>query len=40
MKGTGAIQVDGKKLSVKSEGDVNVEASGKVSIKGSNVGVN
>ena len=36
----GAIEVEGKKLSVKSEGDVNVEASGKVKVKGSNVGVN
>lgn len=40
VKGDGPIQVEGKKLSVKSEGAVNVEASGKVKIKGSQVGVN
>ncbi|MGK3992639.1 type VI secretion system Vgr family protein [Sorangium sp. So ce1024] len=40
VKGEGPIRVEGKKLDVKSEGAVNVEASGKVKIKGSNVGVN
>ena len=40
VKGDGPIQIEGKKLQVKSEGAVNVEASGKVMIKGSNVGVN
>ncbi|WP_437669530.1 type VI secretion system Vgr family protein [Sorangium sp. So ce131] len=40
VKGEGPVRVEGKKLDVKSEGAVNVEASGKVKIKGSNVGVN
>ena len=40
VKGDGPIEVQGKKLQVKSDGAVNVEASGKVVIKGSNVGVN
>lgn len=40
VKGEGPIQIEGKKLHVKSEGAVNVEASGKVKVKGSQVGVN
>lgn len=40
VKGDGPIQIEGKKLHVKSEGAVNVEASGKVNIKGSQVGMN
>jgi len=40
VKGDGPIQVEGKKLHVKSEGAVNVEASGKIKVKGSQVGVN
>jgi type VI secretion system secreted protein VgrG len=40
VKGDGPIEIEGKKLQVKSDGAVNVEASGKVVIKGSNVGVN
>jgi type VI secretion system secreted protein VgrG len=40
LKGDGPIKIEGKKLDVKSEGAVNLEASGKVVIKGSNVGVN
>ncbi len=40
VKGDGTIKVEGKKLDVKSDGAVNLEASGKVVIKGSNVGVN
>jgi type VI secretion system secreted protein VgrG len=40
VKGEGPIAVEGKKLSVKSEGAVNVEASGKIKVKGSNVGIN
>ncbi len=40
VKGDGPIQVEGKKITVKSDGAVNVEASGKVKIKGSEVGMN
>lgn len=40
VKGEGPIQVEGKKLQVKSEGAVNVEASGKIKVKGSQVGIN
>ncbi|WP_437723769.1 type VI secretion system Vgr family protein [Sorangium sp. So ce861] len=40
VKGDGTIKVEAKKLDVKSDGAVNLEASGKVVIKGSNVGVN
>jgi len=40
VKGDGPIEVEGKKLMVKSVGAVNLEASWKVVIKGSNVGVN
>lgn len=40
VKGEGPIAVEGKKLSVKSEGAVNVEASGKIKVKGGNVGIN
>lgn len=40
VQGDGPIQVEGKKISVKSDGAVNVEASGKVKIKGSQVGMN
>jgi type VI secretion system secreted protein VgrG len=40
VKGEGPIQVEGKKLHVKSENAVNVEASGKIKVKGSQVGIN
>lgn len=40
VKGEGPIQVEGKKLNVKSEGAVKLEASGKVVVKGSQVGIN
>jgi len=40
VKGSGAIKVDGKSIDLKTDGAVNLEASGKVTIKGSQVGVN
>jgi type VI secretion system secreted protein VgrG len=40
VKGTGPIKVEGKKLDVKSDGAVTVKASGKVTVKGSNVDLN
>lgn len=40
MKGTGPIEVQGSKIQLTSDGDVNVEASGSVKVKGSSVGVN
>jgi type VI secretion system secreted protein VgrG len=40
VKGDGPVEVNGSKIQVKSDGAVNLEASGKVVIKGSNVGVN
>ncbi len=40
VKGDGPVEVQGKKINVKSDGTVNIEASGKVMVKGSNVGMN
>lgn len=40
IKGSGPMVVEGKKLDVKSSGTVNVNASGKVKVKGSNVALN
>jgi len=40
LKGSGPLKVDGKKIDIKADGAVNLEASGKVTIKGSQVGVN
>ncbi len=40
VKSEGPIKVDGQKIHVTSQGAVTVEASGKVKVKGGNVGVN
>jgi type VI secretion system secreted protein VgrG len=40
VKGTGPLKVEGKKLEVDSKGAVTLKASGKVTVKGSNVDLN
>ncbi|WP_437675014.1 type VI secretion system Vgr family protein [Sorangium sp. So ce131] len=40
VKGEGPIEVSGKKLKVESDGTIDIKGSGKITVKGSDVGIN